>query len=173
MNYDYRKLYQRNTEFLTARPALKKIVFFCNQCLPYLFGIAYAYLFYHVAFRINPALPPEHLVKIFCIPAVTLILVSAARLLLDRPRPFHDKGAAIIPLAHKGNKGCSFPSRHLTCGGVLALVCMPYLPAVGVSLLILTLILGYTRFAMGWHYLSDLIAGLFLGVAFGSLIYFL
>lgn len=171
MEYDYKQLYQRNADFLTARPILKKAVLLCNKCLPLFFLLSYGWLFYRCAFKIE--LSPKDLVKILCIPAFTLVFVSAIRLGIDRPRPYSDEGAGILPLAKKKGEGSSFPSRHLTCASVITVVCLPYLPVVGGILLCVTLLLGYCRFSLGWHYLGDLVAGFFLGGGLGSLIFFL
>ena len=107
--------------------------------------------------------------KIFCAPAFALLTVSVMRLAISHPRPYEEEGAGIIPLEQKTSKGNSFPSRHLTSAFVIATTFFPYLPAVSVLLMLFALGLGYTRFALGWHYPLDIAVGLLLGLAIGLL----
>ncbi len=172
MKYDYVTFYNKNTAFLNSREKYKTAVQFLNLVLPYFFLGAYILLWLYGGYIKD--YNPKDLVKIFCVPVFALFLVSVARLALNRPRPYSEQGAGITPLAEKkhGGAGCSFPSRHLTCAAVLSMTFLPYMPAVGALLFVCTLALGYCRFAMGWHYPSDIIAGFLLGVAIGSTIFF-
>ncbi len=170
MKYDYATVYKKNAEFLNQRPRYKAAVQLLNAVLPYFFLGAYLLLWLYVG--VIKEFNPKELVKIFCVPFFALFFVSILRLGIDRARPYAEKGAGIAPFKEKKNASCSFPSRHLTCAGVIATTFLPYLPAVGALLFVCALALGYCRFAMGWHYLSDLVVGLVLGVAIGSTIFF-
>ncbi|MEP6696227.1 MAG: phosphatase PAP2 family protein [Pseudonocardiales bacterium] len=103
--------------------------------------------------------------------AITVVLSSllnnAVKTLVHRTRPvFSD------PVAHAG--GASFPSGHAQAAmvgyGVLTLVFLPALRggwrrlAVVVAVL-MVLGIGFSRVALGVHYVSDVLAGYVLGAA--------
>ncbi len=171
MKYDYVSLYDKNAAFLRARPRLKKAVIFFNKYVSILFFTGYFLLWVYGAFIGDFA--PKDFTKIFFVPMLALVIVSFARLAIDKPRPYDERGAGITPLREKKSKSNSFPSRHLTCATVIATTFLPYLPIIGGVFLVLSLGLAYSRFALGWHYPSDLIAGFLLGIAVGSAIFFL
>ncbi len=139
-----------------------------NSYIPLVFVAAYLFLWIYGGF-IAP-LSPKDLAAIFFAPAFLLFLVTVLRMGISRPRPYESAG--ITPLKEKASKGNSCPSRHLACAGVVAACFLPYLPVVGVGLLILALGLGYARFSVGWHFLSDLIVGFLMGVAVGCIPFF-
>lgn len=167
MRYNYVNLYNKNAAFFEARPKVKKTLDAFNTAITYLFLVAYALLFVY-GFQ-KGEFAPMDFVKIFFLPAFALILVSVLRLAIDRPRPYTKEGAGITPLKEKEGDKNSFPSRHLTCAAVIATIFLPYLPLVAGGLFILAIALGYLRFALGWHYPSDLFAGFILGIAIGVL----
>lgn len=164
MKYDYSTLYNKNKAFLESRPYAKKAILLCNA-FPYFFALAYMLLWIYGAFK--GKFEPIDFVKIFCAPAFALLLASVLRVAIARPRPYESTGAGITPLKEKESVQNSFPSRHLACAAVIATTVLPYLPAVGAVLFILTMGMGYARFSLGWHYPSDLFAGFGLGFAIG------
>ncbi len=171
MKYDYKRLYEKNALFLHTHKGLKKAIFLFNDIVPYFFLSAYGFLWAYGIFFAS--FTPKDFAKIFFVPAFALFFVSVLRLGISRPRPYSEEGANILPLREKKSKGNSFPSRHLTCAAVIALTFFPYLLGVGAALILLTVVLAYCRFALGWHYPSDLAAGALLGVAVGCLIFVL
>src|SRR4051812_18234210 len=108
-------------------------------------------------------------------PAVYLVVAGTGALLLDpslktlvgRVRPVVDVPVAVAP-------GDSFPSGH-TLGstvvyGALLLVFLPavtrrWRPAFAAAAGLLVVVIGLTRIALGVHFLSDVLAGWLLGVA--------
>lgn len=171
MRYNYVNLYNKNASFLEERPKVKKLLPIANTALTYLFFIAYALLFVYGATEGEFA--PMDFVKVFCAPALALIIVSVLRLAIDRPRPYAEDGAGIVPLKEKEGDKNSFPSRHLTSAAVIAAIFLPYLPTVSAGLFLLSFVLGYLRFALGWHYPSDLFIGFVLGLVVGIIPMFL
>jgi undecaprenyl-diphosphatase len=86
---------------------------------------------------------------------------------VDRPRPVFDfeVGSAY---------GTSFPSGHAlastVCYGVMLLVALPYIarrwrPLAIVSVVSIVLLIGFSRLALGLHFVSDVVAGYLFGVA--------
>jgi membrane-associated phospholipid phosphatase len=145
----------------------KKAVLLFNKLVTYFFFAAYAMLIVYGATKGEFA--PTDFVKVFCTPALSLIIVSVLRLAIDRPRPYNEDGAGIVPLQQKEGDRNSFPSRHLTSAAVIAATFFPYLPAILALLFVFAVGLGYARFAIGWHYPSDLFAGFVLGFFVGIL----
>ncbi|WP_262379873.1 phosphatase PAP2 family protein [Nonomuraea sp. PA05] len=104
--------------------------------------------------------------------AVTTITVGgllglAIKVIVDRARPMLPDPVALAP-------GDSFPSGHTvnaTLGaGIIVLILLPVLPRWGRRVAwavaaFLALSVGYTRIALGVHWMSDVVAGLVLGVA--------
>jgi len=96
---------------------------------------------------------------------------TVVKLVVDRPRPFF-----VDPVAHA--RGKSFPSGHVMSSTVVyGAVLLAFLPAVarrwrpwlagGVGLLVAAI--GFSRLALGVHYLSDVAGGFVLGLAWLAL----
>lgn len=167
MKYSYVNLYNKNAAFFEKRPIAKKAVLLFNKLVTYFFFAAYAMLFVYGATK--GEFTPTDFVKIFCAPAFALFFVSVLRLAIDRPRPYNEDGAGIVPLQKKEGDRNSFPSRHLTSAAVIAATFFPYLPTLSALLFVFSVGLGYARFAIGWHYPSDLFAGFVFGLAIGTI----
>jgi undecaprenyl-diphosphatase len=91
----------------------------------------------------------------------------------NRPRPQEQVGIEVrIP---------SFPSGHsmfaILALGLLAYLLVPKMPslfwkwAISVAAVLVMLFIGFSRLFEGGHYLTDLIAGYGLGMAWGGLVY--
>lgn len=95
-----------------------------------------------------------------------LVLSPAVKELVGRLRPVVETPVASAP-------GPSFPSGHalgsMVTYGVLLLVFLPVLPRrarrpVIAATAVLVMAIGFTRLALGVHYLSDVLAGWLLGI---------
>ncbi len=169
MKYNYSAIYEKNAKMLNAKPRLKRALLLFNGFVPYFFALAYALLLGYALVELSP----KDLALLIAAPASALFAVTALRFFVDRPRPYSQAGAGIIPLQEKKGAGCSFPSRHLASATVISVCFLPYLPLVGALLFPLVFLLAYARFAAGWHYLSDLIVGALLGAFFGTFLFIL
>lgn len=95
------------------------------------------------------------------------IIDSIAKIVVDRPRPSLEQPVAT---AH----GKSFPSGHAMSSvvgyGALLLVFLPMIarrwrrPVIAAAVM-LVLAIGFTRLALGVHYITDVIGGFLLGAA--------
>lgn len=109
------------------------------------------------------------LAKALLIPALSFVLLSVIRKLINRPRPYEAWGFA--PLLRKESKGVSFPSRHIFSAFIIAAT-VAYITPWGHLLLIPALLLATIRVIGGVHYPSDVTAGaIFAGLA--ALLYLL
>jgi undecaprenyl-diphosphatase len=91
----------------------------------------------------------------------------------DRPRPPAQLGIVVTDP--------SFPSGHVisavVCYGLLAYLFIPKMPSqfwkwvVVIGALLIMAYIGFSRLFLGGHYLSDLIAGYALGIAWAGLVY--
>ncbi len=91
-----------------------------------------------------------------------------------RPRPPEQTGLEVTSIP-------SFPSGHamsaIICYGFLAYLLIPHMPSrfwkwvVGVVAIVVILFDGYSRVYQGSHYLTDVLAGYSLGLAWAVLVY--
>ena len=91
----------------------------------------------------------------------------------DRMRPAQQLGIAV--------RYPSFPSGHtmqsVLCFGMLAYFIIPRMPSlfwkwvIAIAAVVTLLFIGYSRLYEAGHYLTDLIAGYALGLAWGGLVY--
>lgn len=167
MRYSYSDLYEKNASYFRARLHLKKGLLLCDRLLTLGFFLAYgAFVLCAIALEY----PAEDLIRILFAPALCLFLVSLLRLAIHRPRPYSEKGANIEPLyMKKGALEHSFPSRHVACAFVIAITFLPYSVGAGICSIAFGLLLAYARFALGWHYPTDLLGGAVLGSLCGML----
>lgn len=170
MKYDYKTCYEKNAEFYNTHPFAKRLLLLADKGLTYLFGGVYLGLW---AYGVSANLfTIRQYALLFAVPVLALLLVSILRLAIRRPRPYSEKGADITPLKIRdGDDNTSFPSRHLTCACVISTLFFAYCPPIAIVLSVMSVLLGYTRFALGLHYPSDLFAGGGLGILCGLLIF--
>jgi len=96
---------------------------------------------------------------------VGIIVFKALKRLSQRPRPCqlepHCWSKVLPP------DKFSFPSGHTMTAFSIALVLSYYYPSLEGTLLFLALSIGFSRIVLGMHFLSDVLAGIVLGVALG------
>lgn len=99
------------------------------------------------------------------IPASAFFLVSVFRKMVNRKRPYEAYG--IPSLISKEKKGQSFPSRHVFCSFLIAVLWLPLVPAAGVFLLLDSILVALVRVVGGVHYISDVFVGALAGILSG------
>ena len=113
----------------------------------------------------------EGLMQVFLVPAISFVILSLGRYVINRKRPYEK--FEVPPVIPKDTKGKSFPSRHVFSASVIAmtfLIMSPWMWLGGV-LLGVTVVEAVVRVMSGVHYISDVVAGMAIGVLAG-LIYF-
>lgn len=171
MKLAYKRLYERNYAFYTARPRALCALKIANRVSTVLFFAAYAIALWRSAAVLRDGSTDYAVfMRLIGAPLLCLLLVSVLRLAIARPRPYSERGAHITPLLRKkGDEDKSFPSRHVACAFVLSLSIVPVIPMLGWALLPVACLLAYIRFALGLHYPTDLVGGAILGAACGIL----
>lgn len=161
----YKKYYEKLSAFISARPFFKKALPVLDTVLTALFFVSYSGLcFYALAKKMQATILMDMIFPLF----LSLLIVTVLRLAIPRPRPYSEEGAGIIPIIKKKKgENNSFPSRHIACAAVITCVFFPHFPLIAISLLFFTFLLAFVRFALGVHYLSDLLAGGAIGFVIG------
>ncbi len=105
--------------------------------------------------------------RVFLAPAISFILVSVFRNLINAPRPYEVKNT--VPLINKDTKGKSFPSRHVFSVFVVASTLYFISQPLGIILLLAGVLLAFLRVIGRVHFPRDVIAGAIIGIVSGFL----
>lgn len=96
---------------------------------------------------------------------VGIAVFKALKRLSQRPRPCQIEPhcwSKVLP-----PDKFSFPSGHTMTASSIALVLTYFYPGLEVALIFLALSIALSRIVLGMHFLSDVLAGIILGVALG------
>lgn len=156
--------YERITAPIRSRKWAMKALKWCNRICSVSYIVAYPICILWMLY-----IGDYFTGRAILIPAVSVILLSVIRLLIDRPRPYEK--LQITPLFSKQTKGKSFPSRHIFSSFIIASTFSFVFPW-GWILFIPATLLAVIRVICGVHYPSDVIAGAGLAIA-ASMLYYL
>lgn len=92
---------------------------------------------------------------------VVTAVVQAFKLMVARVRPYNAMDC-FIPL--KTERDYSFPSGHTAAAFSSAITISTAIPAVTDPVILLAVLIGYSRIYLGIHYPSDVLAGGLLGI---------
>lgn len=97
---------------------------------------------------------------------ITAVVVFLVKLLFRRRRPEGQWGKF-----YRNTDPHSFPSGHAVRAAMLAVIMLGLGPLwLGVILLVWAPLVGLARVSMGLHYLSDVLAGMLMGLVIGGLV---
>ena len=169
MQYNHVTAYEKTSAYLEERPVLKTLLHPISHAITAIYFIFYAWLLFTT---FNGEVTANTMVAILGAPLLTLVIVTVLRFAVARPRPYDENGAGITPLAtKKDGVNNSFPSRHVACAFVISTVLLPFATGIALCLFVSAVALAIIRFALGLHYLSDLLGGAGIGVLCGALIF--
>ena len=103
--------------------------------------------------------------KVTLVPAISFILVSIFRKLINAPRPYEKFD--IPPVLEKDTKGKSFPSRHVFSIFVIAVTIFYSHPGPGIVIALMGVLMAFIRVYGGVHEPRDVIAGAVIGLLCG------
>ena len=167
----YHALYR----WFDAHPAARRFVVALDRWLPLVPFVCYPVLLvilnvqWFALLRVGSAAALDFMQQIaraILVPGITFWFGTALRARLDRPRPYEQLG--FVPLVAKETKGHSFPSRHALSAAVLAMTWLRFFPAVGVAMVIITLLICALRVLVGVHSVPDVLFGAALGFGLGA-----
>lgn len=150
--------YKRMTAWFRARPAALAAVGLAGRG-----AVALVYLLYLGLLAALAARRDARFWGAVVVPAAALVLGTALRAAIDRPRPYAALG--FEPLFPKKKTGQSMPSRHAFSAAAIAVTALYIWPLLGAVLVFLAVCIAVTRVLWGVHYPSDVAVGL----AFGAL----
>ena len=96
---------------------------------------------------------------------VAALVVFVVKVIVRRRRPEGEWGKF-----YRSTDPHSFPSGHAVRAMMLAVIMLGMSPATGIVLLVWAPLVALARVAMGLHYLSDVLAGMLLGVIIGGVV---
>ena len=137
-----------------------------NVLLTFFYYILYPVFLIYVFF-VNRSM----VLKCILIPALSFVVVSLIRKLINRKRPYET--CIENPLISKDTKGNSMPSRHVFSSVMISMTVLYFFSVFGVVLLAISMLEGLIRIVGGIHYPSDVFVGYIAGVLCGLLYWFL
>lgn len=159
-----KETYTKITGAMRRNAKLTKLLNILNKVLTYLIFAAYPAMLVYLLIKDR-----ERLTVAVAVPAVSFVLLSVFRRVIDLPRPY--EVFEMPPVIPKNTKGKSFPSRHVFCIaiiGVTALYAFPKLPVIGIIILVIAVLMAVLRVFSGVHFPRDVIAGFLCGVIMGA-----
>lgn len=159
---DYEKNYGKIALYIKSRPLVYRILMLLYKGIPPLTVCIYCLLIIYHMLAVKDMML---LCRIILVPLTGFVAVSLIRKLFNTKRPYVRYN--IEPLINKEKKGESFPSRHTFSIGIIAMVCMYTNVWLGIVMLLLSVILAFSRVLAGVHYIKDVVAALVLAVIWG------
>ena len=102
-------------------------------------------------------------IKLGIIEIVVTLVVQIFKYLVARVRPYDN---LLNVIALRTEKDFSFPSGHTATSFACAVFLSSMLSGVGLLVMLLAALIGYSRIYLGVHYPSDVIAGGMIGALF-------
>lgn len=152
--------YIKITEPMRSDPEKTKRIVSLNQILT---GVVFmVYPLYMVMLYLEK---DPKLMKVIFVPAVSFVLVTIFRKMINVPRPYEKFG--IPPVIEKDTKGKSFPSRHVFSVFIIAVTIFCSHPGPGILIALIGVAMAVIRVLGGVHEPRDVIAGAVIGLACG------
>ncbi|MDI6726576.1 MAG: phosphatase PAP2 family protein [Smithellaceae bacterium] len=142
-----------------------EVITFLGRSESYLVGAFAAFIVYR--YFLKRELPANRSIFVFTAIAASGILINIIKVILGRARPIllREEGLSGFEFFRMGYEYSSFPSGHATTVFALATAIYLLFPRVGLAIYAFALAVGASRVILGAHYLSDVLAGAFLGFA--------
>lgn len=160
-----KETYIKMTQPFRDNPEMAQGIHIANSVCTGVMYVAYPILLVYMYFHAHKISSFFQFEKVLFVPAVSFVLLSIFRKIINRPRPY--EAFEISPVIKKDTKGHSFPSRHVFSATMIALTFLLHSPffILGMVFLLLSLLLAVVRVVSGVHYISDVVAGIVVAVA--------
>lgn len=129
-------------------------------------AIAVGWIWTHVPAHARLA----HIAEVGMTTLLSWIVTFALEYVINRARPYDT--LRTTPLARPGIETPSFPSAHATIAFAIAGWVMFVSAPIGILLLAIAAMVSVSRVIIGVHYLTDILAGAFVGVAISFAVHF-
>jgi membrane-associated phospholipid phosphatase len=155
--------------FFRRHTSISKVVGFFAFYSIFLFAMAMVYLLVNIQTR------GLFLLALVAFVFNRAVLCNIIYLVYKRKRPYQQY--SFNPLSSNWfssltTKATSFPSRHTLSLASLSTIFLLLSIPVGLATMTITLLTGAARVVFGFHYISDVLAGFFLGIAGSAFIYY-
>ncbi len=158
-----KETYIKMTQPFRENPELAKGIHIANKLCTGVMYLAYPVLLVYLFFfgKYSSFLS---FWKALFVPAISFVLLSVGRALINRPRPY--EAFKMPPVIKKDTKGNSFPSRHVFSATMIAMtfVLMSPWSWLGIVFLGVSVLLAVVRVVSGVHYISDVVAGICVAI---------
>lgn len=155
-----REQYIKITEPLRQDPEKTKRVVLMNQILT---GVVF--ILYPIYVVVLYAKRDPNLLRAILVPAVSFVLVTVFRKMLNVPRPYEKFD--IPPVIAKDTKGKSFPSRHVFSVFIIAVTIFSSYPLLGILVGLIGVAMAVIRVFGGVHEVRDVVVGAVIGFVCG------
>ena len=161
----YKQRFEKTKAWVTANKHRLAAFTFIYKYLPAVVFAAYPLMLAYLFFTKD-----SRLLKCVAVPLFMFATLSAARYLLNFPRPYEKYD--ITPIFPKNTVGKSFPSRHTASAAVIAGAFLYVSLPIGAVFLVIALLIAASRVVGGVHFTRDVAAGV-LYALLCSAVYFL
>lgn len=157
----YRDRYNKLSGWIRRKPYRYKLFLILYKTLPLLVMGTYGVMIFYGIYKLNR----EQWIRIIAVPAVTFLVVTVFRKLINEKRPY--EAYDIQPLVYKSKQGESFPSRHMVSVVIIAMAGLYMNRLLGILLLLVSVLIGILRPAAGVHYVRDILGGFLFSLIMG------
>lgn len=161
---NYATFYNKLTRSFQNKPTATRCLQVVNSLLTKIMYLIYPLMLIYLF-----CAQSNRLLAFILIPALSFVLVSVVRKLLNAPRPYEIWN--ITPLILKNTKGQSMPSRHVFSATIISMAILRLNLILGIFFLILSLVIALCRVLGGVHYPRDVMAGFLVGIVCGLLLF--
>lgn len=146
---------------------LERALVFANQILTGIVYISFPILL--VALGYNKRW--SELIKIVLVCGISFVLVSVFRYFFNAKRPY--AMYEYEPVVAKEKEGQSMPSRHVFSAFVIAMSFAYINWKFSIIFFVVAILIAIHRVLVGVHFIKDVVVGAIIGVAVGSILFFI
>ena len=150
-----------------ANKRLERALVFANSILT---GVVYA-SFPFLLFALFYNKKYDQLIRIVLVCGISFVLVSVFRYFFNAKRPY--AMYEYEPVVAKEKEGQSMPSRHVFSAFVIAMSFAYINWKFSIIFFVVALLITIHRVLIGVHFIKDVVVGAVIGIAAGSILFFI